>query len=295
MALSADRIIYGIHNFTPYRRSDGLPYGILKVIGSANIALSAEQELLYAGSNKFPWAAESKTISTEISAKVKAYPGFLFELFLGATVVDAGVDAAGTVSTPENKLGTSVISATVGIASISVIPTSGAANLKFGKYVVKAVSATTVDIYGLTDIDNKRGTDVEFQNDALKLTASPITVSDTGGTTDIASLGLRITGGSGTVAMTADDTATFSVLPPSTKSSEISVGASDTSLPAFGAIFLAQKRATGEMFEIEAFNVVANGLPISLEELVFSQPEIKMIALYEAVKDKVFAIRHIQP
>lgn len=294
MALSQDRIIFGIHSFTPFRKTDELPYGILKVIGSSNIALSAEQELLYAGSNKFPWAAESKTISTEISAKVKAYPGFLFELFLGASVIDAGVDAAGTISALANIKGTSLFNASTGIASVTVIPSTGAADLKFGRYVFKAVSATTVDVYAMSDIDLKRGTDAAFADDSLKI-SGPHTVANTGGTTDIAALGLRITGGSGTVALVTGDTIAFDVLPPSQKSSRITVGGSDTSLPAFGADFLAQKRATGEMFEIRAFNVVANGLPISLEELVFSQPEIKMIALYEAAKDAVFEIRHIKP
>lgn len=293
MALSQDRIIFGIHSFTPKSRATGLPYGILKVIGSANIALSAEQELLYAGSNKFPWAAESKTISTEISAKVKAYPGFLFELFLGATVTDTGVDAAGTISSAVNKQGTTMFSATTGFASLSVIPTTGAANLKFGRYVAKAVSATTFDLYLLSDIDMKRGIDGVFADDSLKVTASALTLSN-GGNTDYADHGLRFVGGSA-VALVAGDTAVFDVLPPSTKSSRIKVGGSDTQLPAFAATFLAQKRATGEMFEIEAFNVVANGLPISMEELAFSQPEIKMIALYEAAQDAVFEIRHIQP
>ena len=112
--------------------------------------------------------------------------------------------------------------------------------------------------------------------------------------TDYADHGLRFAGGSA-VALVANDTAIFDVLPPSTKSSRIKVGGSDTAFPAFAATFLAQKRATGEMFEIEAYNVVANGLPIAFEELAFSQPEIKMIALYEAAQDAVFELRHIQP
>jgi hypothetical protein len=293
MPLSQDKIIYGIHSFTPYRRSDRLPYGIMKVIGSANLGLSAEQELLYAGSNKFPWAAESKTVSSEISAKVKAYPGFLFELFLGATVTEAGADAAGTIAGLANAKGTSVSSAVTGFASLSVIPSTGAANLKFGKYVAKAVSATTIDLYLLSDIEAKRGTAVSYVDDSLKINASPLTLTN-GGNIDYAPTGIRFVGGSA-VALVVGDTAIFEVLPPSQKSSKIKVGSSDTTFPAFGAVFLAQKRATGEMFEVEAFNVVANGLPISMEEQAFSQPEIKMVCLYDAVKDTVFEIRHILP
>lgn len=289
MALSQDRILFGIHSFTPRRISDKMPYGILKVIGSADIALSADQELLYAGSNKFPWASEAKTISTEIKAKVKSYPGFLFELFLGATVTDVGIDAAGVVSALTNGLGTSIFSATTGVASAIVIPVTGAANLKYGKYVLKATSTTAVKLYALEDINFNRGTSATFVDDTLEVTG-PHTIT-TAGNTDIAAFGLRLTGGSGAIALVVGDTAFFEVVPPSTKSSTVIVGKSTTSLPNFGAVFLAQKRATNEVFEIEAFNVVAGGLPISLAELAFSQPEVKMTALYSSADDAVFKIR----
>src|SRR3982751_603738 len=140
MSLSAPRIIFGVHSMSPYSRTDGTPYGLLKVIGSANLALTSDLEQLFAGSNKFAWAAESKTVSTELTAKVKAYPGFLFQLFLGASVSDTGVDTAGTVSGFTDKLGTSVFQATTGNASVNV-KTASKANLKFGRYVIKALSA----------------------------------------------------------------------------------------------------------------------------------------------------------
>lgn len=293
MALQDPRIIYGIHSISPYRRSDGLPYGILKVIGSASIALSADLEQLYAGSNKYAWAAESKTVSTELTAKVKAYPGFLFQLFLGATVTDAAADTAGTVSALTNKLGTSVQKAAGGIASISV-KAAQKANLKFGKYVLKALSASTVGVFLLSDIDIARGTVGVYTDDTLQLTLATVTIT-TGAGTDIDSLGLTITGGSGTITMTAGDTATFEVLPPSTKSSSIVVGKSTDTFPNFGALLLAQKRATGEMFEIDAHNCVGGGLPLNLEEQSFSQPELKMTCLYDSSLDRVFTIRHILP
>lgn len=293
MALSNPRIVYGIHSISPYSRSNGLPYGMLKVIGSANLALSSDIEQLYAGSNKYSWAAENKQISTELTAKVKAYPGFLFSLFLGATVTDAGVDTAGTTSTLTNKYGTSLVSATTGIATVSVLAASKA-NLKFGKYVVKVLTATTVGIYLLSDIDGGRGTDMTYTDDTLLLTLSTVTIAS-GADTNVADLGIKFAGGSGTIAMTAGDTATFEVLPPSTKSSSIVVGKSTDVIPAFGALLLAQTRATGEMFEIDAHNCVGGGLPISLEEQAFSQPELKMSCLYDSSLDRVFTIRTIEP
>ena len=52
---------------------------------------------------------------------------------------------------------------------------------------------------------------------------------------------------------------------------------------------------TGEMFEIDAHNCVGSGLPISMEEQAFSQPELKMTCLYDSSLDRVFTIRHILP
>jgi hypothetical protein len=100
MALGNPRIIFGVHSISPYNRTTKMPYGILKVIGSANLALTSDIEQLFAGSNKFAWAAEAKTVNAELTAKVKAYPGFLFELFLGATVTDSGVDSSGSSFNP---------------------------------------------------------------------------------------------------------------------------------------------------------------------------------------------------
>lgn len=294
MPLSNPRIIFGIHSISPYNRTDKTPYGILKVIGSANLALTSDIEQLFAGSNKFAWAAEAKTLNSELTAKVKAYPGFLFSLFLGASVTDSGIDSAGTISTLVAGQGTTIPNATIGVASVIVIPTTGAPNLKFGKYVLKAASATTVNVYLYSDINANRGTVVSYVDDTLQV-AGPITVTGTSGTTDIASLGIRVTGGSGTVALVVGDTGSFEVKPPSTSSSAIVVGSSTTSFPNFGALLLAQKRATGELFEIDALNCVASGLPIALEEQAFSQPEIKMQCLYDSSADAVFKIRHYLP
>lgn len=293
MALSDPRIIFGVHSITPYNRTTKLPYGILKVIGSASLSLSSDIEQLFAGSNKFAWAAEAKTVNSELTAKVKAYPGFLFELFLGASVTDASADASGTVSTPVAGTG-SLINATTGLASVGIIPTTGKANLKFGKYVLQAASATTVNLYLLSDIDITRGTDGSYVDDTLEV-SGPHTVSDTGGTTDITAYGLVLTGGSGTVALTTGDSIMFEVKPPSASSSAIVVGASTTTFPAFGALLMAQKRATGELFEIDALNCIASGLPIALEEQAFSQPEIKMTCLYDSTNDAVFKIRAYVP
>jgi hypothetical protein len=293
MSLSAPRIVFGVHSISPYSRTDKLPYGILKVIGSASLSLQAAIEQLYGGSSKFPWAAESKTISSELTAKVKAYPGFLFTLFLGGSVTDNAAETGGSVVALQNFLGTSCFKATTGIASV-LVKSGSEADVKFGKYVVKVVSATTVDVYAYADPDFLRGTDLTYQNDLLKITASPLTITSTTAV-DIPGTGLKLTGGSGTIGMTTGDTAYFESRPINTSSSDIIVGQSTTSLPAFGAVLLAQKRATAEMFEIEAYNCIGSGMPIPLDEFAFSVTELKMTCLYDSTQDAVFKIRAVNP
>jgi hypothetical protein len=147
----------------------------------------------------------------------------------------------------------------------------------------------------LSDIDINRGaTTPTYNSDGLDLALSTITiVSGTG--TDITSIGLTLTGGSGSIGMTVGDTASFEVSPLSNSSSTIIIGQSTTTFPAFSALILAQKLSDGEMCEIDAYNVVGTGLPISFEELAFSQPELKMTLLYDSVQNAVCKIRTIVP
>jgi hypothetical protein len=292
--LSSPRILFGVHCISPYSRVDKTPYGILKVVGSASISLQASVEQLYAGASRFSWAAESKTISSDVSAKVKAYPGFLFQLFLGATNTDNAAEALASATALTNFKGTSCMSATAGIASVG-ITTGNETNVKFVKFMVKVVSATTVDVYAFSDVDFARGsTQGLYQSDLLKVTATPLTIA-MGATVVIPEFGLQFVGGSGTIAMTIGDTAYFSSRPENTLSSDIIVGNAVTTLPAFGAVFLAQKRVTGEMCEIEAFNVIGSGMPIPLDEMAFSTTELKMTCLYDAFNDAVFKIRYVNP
>lgn len=290
MSLSDPRIVFGVHSMTPYSRTTGAFYGTVKVLGGSSLSLSGDLIKLNGGSQKYPWAVEDGLITAEMSLKVKEYPDFLFELFLGKAPTSSGVDSSGAVSTITNKSGTSVVAAT-GLASVSVIPSTGAANLKFGKYVAKYATATTLNIYVSSDINFARGTDETYDDDAL-LVAVTGTIT-TGGNTDVASLGLRFVGGAGTIAFSSGDTATFEVKPPSSKSMEVVVGGSSDTFPEFGAIIYAKKRGDGSMFEIDAYRCKGVGLPLGLEENAFSEAEIKVEAFYDSAQSGIMKIRHL--
>ena len=222
MSLSNPRTIYGVHSVTPYSRTDGTYYGTAKVLGEASVSLKGELTKLYGGASKFPWAVEDGVINSEISLKLKEYPDFLFQLFLGKAPTAVSADTAGAVTTLTNVYGSTAKSATIGVASVAV-KAAAKTDLKLTKYLVKVVSATTVDVYAGSDVDFGRGTAKVFENDALKITATPLTIVSATAT-EIPGYGVELTGGSGTIAMTAGDTASFEVKPPSTSSMSVKVG-----------------------------------------------------------------------
>lgn len=293
MSLSNPRTIFGVYSVTPYSRTTGEPYGTAKVVGEASLGLSGELVKLMGGASKYPWAIEDGAISSEISMKLKEYPDFLFELFLGKKPTATGADSAGACSALTNKKGSSVMSATTGIASAAVKAASKA-DLKFTKYLVKAASATTVDVYAMSDVDFARGTDKVMEDDLLKITASPLTVVASTAV-EIPGFGIDLTGGSGVIGMTAGDTATFDVKPPSTKSMEVTIGAPNDVFPEFGLICMAQQLSNGEMFELDIFRAKGIGLPIGFAEKAFSEAEIKVEAFYDSVKNGIFKARWLQP
>lgn len=291
MALSAARNIFGIHSVAPYNRSNGLPYGILKVLDSSSLSLSGELIDLFGGSSAYQWASEQGQITAEMNLTLGELPDFVFELFLGKAPTLNSAEASGNVSSIVDLYGTSVVAAT-GLASVAVLAGSEA-NLKFGKYVVKATSATEITVYCLSDVDFSRGTDETYENDALAVTTA-LTIT-TGGNTDVASLGLRFTGGAGVIAFVTGDTATFEVRPINSKSSIVNIGASGDITPEFGAILMAQKRGNGEMFEIDAYRCKASGMPIGFETFAWAKPEVTAKLLFDSTKNGVFGVRAVTP
>lgn len=290
MAFGYNRINYGIHSICPFRISDGKPYGILKVLGGGTMTLNSEFQELFGGSNKFSWAVEASQISAEWSATVKSYPDFAFELFLGAAVTTTAASASGTVGTAENIKGT-LVDAVSGIASVTAVV--GKENdLKDGTYVVEAVSATTVNVYALTDIEFKKldaTNTLSYVDESLKINDTPLAIGD-GADVEIVGLGVKLTGGT-TVAMIPGDTMRFQVASAHNGISEISIGSTSTVFPEHRQICLSQKRSNGDTFEMELYRVVASGMAIPMEEQAFSIPEMTMRLVLDSEKDLVAKIR----
>lgn len=297
MSLDNPRIFFGVHSFTPYCRETGLPYGTALVIGQSGFSLSGELASLTGGSNKYPWAVEETNITAELSLSIKQYEDWMMQLFLGKKPTE-GTPGTGEVTTLTNKKG-SVVDATSGIASVGV-KAGSETDLKFTKYVVQVVDkdADTVDVYALSNIDFARGTDKQFENNLLKITATPLTITD-GAAVEVPGFGIELIGGTtvnmATLGSENGDTAIFDVLPGNTKSIKARFGGSSDNFPEFGAIVVGQQRGNGEMVELDIFRLKAVGMPLGFQEKAFSEGEITAQAFYDAEKNGVFDLRHVVP
>lgn len=293
MALSNPRIIYGVHEFTPYSRTDGTFYGTLRVLESSSLNLKGALNKQTGGSQRYPWDIADGLITAELALQIKEYPDFVFQLFLGKKPTDVNASSTGTVSTLTNKLNATVKQATTGIASITA-KSGSEADLKFGKYVVVAASSTTVNIYCSTDVDFQRNTPEVYVDDTLKITNSALTVTS-GSTTDVTGFGLTINGGSGTIGMTTGDTAIFEVLPKHSGAMQVNVGSTTDVFPEFGAVMIAEQKASGEMFDVEAYRCKAIGLPVGLKAKAYSDAQVTAECFYDSVQDAVLRFRHVKP
>jgi hypothetical protein len=293
MSLSNPRTIFGVHSVTPYSRTDGTFYGIIKVLKSSSLSMQGSPQELTGGSQKFPWAVEDGPLKAEMSLKFDQFEDFMFTLFLGIAPTPVTTEATGNVSTLTNNKGSSVKDASTGIASALALSGSEA-DLKFGKVIVVCTGSATVDVYMSSDVDFGRGTNETFLNDSLKI-ASALTITASTAT-DVTGFGFKLTGGSGTIGMTTGDTAEFLVRPENIGGRTVRVGgASHQTFPEFGAIVIAQKGGAGNgvLVELDCFRCKASGMPIGFEAAKFAEADVKVLVLYDAVKDGVFDHRYI--
>ena len=291
MPLSKPRTIFGVHSVTPYSRTTRIPYGEAQVLQGSTFALEGNLIELKGGSNRFTWQVEDGDIDATLSFTVSEYPNWLMELFGGKAPTQGSPEASGNISAIADFFGTSVVAAT-GIASVTAIPSTGAANLKMGKYVVEATAADAFKVYCLSDADFGRGSDGSFLDDSLAIFVQ--TGATTGSTYDIAAFGLRITMGGSATAMVAGDTATFDVRPINSFNRSVKIGGIADSFPEFGCVIYAQKSGTGALFEIDAFKMKAIGLNLGAERKAFGQSEYSAKAAYDQVQNGICEIREVE-
>jgi len=293
MTLSPPQCIFGVHSVTAYNPDTLVPYGTAKVIGSATFSNTGEIIDLFGGSNLYPWKKEAGIITAEGSFVFREYPDWAFQAFLGKAATTNAAETGGSVDNITNRNGVSTVSATVGIASVG-IESGLEADVKSTRYVVKVVSATTVDIYAMSDIDFATGVDLSFQDDSLKITAAALTVPSAGGTVSIPNTGLELIGGSGTVAMTTGDTASFTSRAINDGSTEVVIGSDTSTYIDVGLILHGQKQKDGTINSIDIYRAIGVGMPMGFTEKAFSEAEIPWGAQYDTIRGGVFSYTRVK-
>lgn len=291
MALSKPRTIFGVHSVTPYSRTTKIPYGEAQVLQGSTFALEGSLVELKGGSNRFTWQVEDGDIDATLSFTISEYPNWLMELFGGKAPTQGSAEPSGNISAIADFNGTSVVGA-AGILSVTAIPSTGAANLKMGKYVVEATASDAFKVYCMSDADFGRGTDGSFTNDSLEIFSQ--SGATTGSTYDITAFGLRITMGASATSMTIGDTATFDVRPINTFNRSVKIGGIADNFPEFGCVIYAQKSGTGALFEIDAFKMKAIGLNLGAERKAFAQSEYSAKAAYDQAQNGICEIRETE-
>lgn len=292
MPLSQPQTLFGIHSISAYNIDTRLPLGTAKVVGGAELSSEGELIPLNGGSSKYPWKVERGLISAELTVTLREYPPFLFETLLGKAVTKNAAESGGSVTTLTNQTGTSVVDSSTGIASVGV-KSGSEADVKFSGFVVKAATSTTVDVYAYTDLDFAQGTDKVFENDLLKITATALTITASTAV-EVPGFGVELTGGSGTIGMTADDTAIFESKPINTESEEVVVGGSTEVFNDFGLILSAQRPGDKYMTILDCYRVASAGMPINLTENAFSEAQINMTLYRDSVRNGIYKMSRVK-
>jgi len=269
MALSKPRTIFGVHSVTPYSRTTKIPYGEAQVLQGSTFAMEGNTISLLGGSNKFSWQIEDGDIDATLSFTVSEYPNWLFELFGGKAPTQGTAETSGNISAVVDYSGTSVVAAT-GIASVTAIPSTGAANLKFGKYTIEATAADAFKVYASSDADFGRGTDGSFLDDSLAIFSQ--TGATTGSTYDMI----------------------FEVRPINTFNRSVRIGGIADTFPEFGCLIYAQKSGSGALFEIDAFKMKAIGMNLGADRKAFGQSEYSAKASYDQTLNGICDIREVE-
>ena len=289
MSLSQPRSVFGVHSITPYSRTTGLPYGEARVVGGSTFTLEGDTIELRGGANRSAWQIEDGDIKAELAFSVSEYPNWLFELFGGKAPTVGSAEPSGAISALTDKYGTTVVGATGLLATITA---STAADLKFGRYAVKATGVAAFTLYALSDIDFARGASLDFTDDTLAI--ATVTGVGTGSTHVITGLGITFTAGASAGAMTIGDTATFEIKPINTFNRDVKIGGSNDIFPEFGCLAYAQKSGSGAVFEIEAYKCKAIGLGLGAERKVFAASDYTAKLAYDSVQNALCRIREVE-
>jgi hypothetical protein len=283
------RQLFGVHSICSVSRSTRIPTGIARIMGDVSLAFEASSVRNMGGSSWYPWGTEITEINPTLGFQVKEYPNWIMENYAAAKVTTTAASATdGTVSALTNKEGTSVSNATTGIAT-ATLKSGQAANLKTGTYRVIAASATTVDVYAVSNFQFTRGTDLYAEDNTMKITESALTIVDAGASpAEIPGTGVELTGGSGTVNFVAGDVAEFTVTPPHNGISKVEIGVNGYIFPEHELYIFGKQRADGKAMYVHCPKAVCtSGMTWNFSQGDFSSTDITVDLLNDATLGNV--------
>ena len=292
MAQSQPVGVYGLWSVMLLDYVSKMPIAMTKVAGEFTIPFSFDLEDFVGGGEKFVLDSEPKYAKADTTFAFKQFDKQLFQYLSGANVTTHAAELTGAVTTLTNAKGTSLMVATTGIASVG-LTSAATADLKAGRYIVQATSASSVDVYATTDADFSAvftgGADLSYVDDTYKITKTPLTIT-TGAPTVVPNLGVSLTGGSGTIALTVGDTAYFDVRPANIGAETIIVGKQNTFIKRMGLVAVSQPKSNGEVLTVYCPKVQASGFDISLKEYSWAGTSPKLKILKSTAEDMVCQI-----
>lgn len=268
---------FGVHSVTIHDINNGYkPFenGFLPIIGGLTLTTTQESVDLLGGSNLGVWASENGQRSDEISLTMRQLEPAAMTEFAGAVLTEIAASATGSITNQlVNTKGTSVLNATTGVASVG-IKSGSEADLKAGIYFVVATGATTVTLYCATNIDfDTNGAIASFDDGSCEIIATDLTIAS-GAAVEVPKFGLELTGGSGVIALTSGDVASFSVAPAHGGVLSYAIGKNGSYPSYVGLTCYGQKASDGSHFEIRFPKVKMNGIPIAFTEKAFGDYEL---------------------
>lgn len=280
---------FGCHSICARNRTTKVVTGMVEIVGDISLEFAASSVDNRGGSSLYPRATEITEIDSTISFNIRQWDDWIFENYMAATVTTtASASTSGTIVALSAVTGTSVTGA-AGIASVS-LASGGISDLKTGPYMVIAASASTVNVYRPTTFQNSRGTDLYLDDNAGKITTTPLTIAS-GTAVAIPGTGLQLTGQAGAIAMTPGDSASFYVTPPHTGISAVDIGIPGNTFPEHELIIFGRQRGSGEAVWVQCYKAqCVSGMTFPMSQSDFAATDVSVKLLLDTTVNKVATI-----
>jgi hypothetical protein len=279
---------YGVNQVTIIDKTNYVSYAA-RIIGKVDTDFKQEMKENRGGSLAVPFAVAPGEAKAMIKLTMKQTSPEILNLFTlqksGSYAINTAGSLTATISGQLNKVGTTVLSATVGIATVA-IASGQDANVGGGYYIIRAVSASTFDLYTINTASGAPNiSQVIFPNPLYqKINSSPIVRGAASST--VSSNGFTFTAGSSAAAMTPGDAAILLVTPVNNFSSSLVYGQTGARPKPFELVVESQADAYGSFVIARYPNCLCFDNPVpTASYFEFAENELDISAQYDSGLD----------